>query len=101
VIAPELLGLWRVLAGEPGPCVLARCDMCGKPFNPLLGPCGGDMCPRCLHDCDEPHRATSEPCRPRAMRCPLTRPRLVAPALAPRTLTRPRLAPVPLLVGAA
>lgn len=45
-----LEALRDVLAGVPAVCVIAHCTLCHDVFNPLGGPCGSAICPRCLRE---------------------------------------------------
>jgi hypothetical protein len=50
--AVTLEALAGVRAGRlfPAVCVIAHCHLCHGAFNPLAGPCGSSMCPRCLRE---------------------------------------------------
>ena len=49
--AVTLEALAYILAGGvPAVCVIAHCALCHSVFNPLAGPCGSAMCPRCLRE---------------------------------------------------
>jgi hypothetical protein len=49
-IALAGLRLLVMVADVRAVCVVANCTLCHNVFNPLGGPCGSVVCPRCLRE---------------------------------------------------
>lgn len=68
-----LRGLHAVRCGAVAACALASCALCRRIFNPLQGPCGCVLCPRCLGESMPSHCVNCSACGPAQRRTCLVR----------------------------